>query len=172
MAVFTPVASLATGDDLPVTSFDAVAQNTLFNYQTPYLSCFDNVGTTLTSGVAASVNLGGTTRNAYGYILSGGEAIVPLAGAYFCGFCAQAVSGTGSAADIFVATATINGVTFAAGSTANTQMGTVLSSGTGIITANAGDGFGLTVSQNSGSTLTTTVSNTGTYLTLIFIGST
>ncbi len=171
MASYTNPILHATGDDLAVTDYNGVANNTTFLYQAPYCSYYNRSSTSVTTTTFTQVSLGGTTASGYGFSVSSNNAIVPLTGTYHVDF-SVGIAELRNDVTVIISALYQNGTSVANGSTAafnNVYYSS--SAGSTTIKCTAGDTLGLWVTQTSGGTFGTVNDALQTYLAAFFVGS-
>ena len=166
MASYTAPISHATADDLAVTDWNAVANNTVFLYQKPACNFYNSVATPCTNNTLTQITLGGTAVNVYGFSVSSNNVILPLTGTYN-------VTGTvwmAGASGFLDCLISLNGSTVLQGR--NTLTSSFVSvSASGIISATSGSTIGLFTTQASGGTVSTANGQNFTNISIEFIGS-
>lgn len=161
----------AVGDVLATTDWNGLANNTVFLYQAPYSLIFNSVTTSLTNGVHAQITLGGLTASGYGFSVASNNAVVPLAGIYFCSFSVELSSSVGSGNNELIPAVKQNGTGAINGSVTATYANNPGAAGSGLLKCSAGDTLGLDAIQTSGSTMSTTTGASATFMHTFFVGS-
>lgn len=161
----------ATGDAFSVNDNNTIANDLTFLYQAPYAMYFGSAGTVATTSTLTQITLGGTTASNYGFSISGNNAIVPLTGIYSVQFAVSGAAAAGAVANEYASSIQLNGTQVISGIAPPTAVVNPTSGGSGLLKASAGSTVGLFLFQASGSTLTTSVGASGTYLHLFFMGS-
>ncbi len=99
MASYTSPILHATGDDLAVSDYNAVANNTTFLYQAPYIHCTTNSTQSITANTSTQVVNLAIDYSGYGWSLASNYIVVPLTGIYMVSAVSTYVIG-GSAAQV------------------------------------------------------------------------
>ena len=85
MASYTNPILHATGDDLAVTDWNAVANNTTFLYRAPYILAYASITQSTANNTTSSINLNTFVASGYGFTISSNNVVVPLTGVYTIG---------------------------------------------------------------------------------------
>lgn len=178
MAVWIPPATIPTGNPLPSSAWNNLAEDTLFLYQAPFLSITPSaafpIGTGGYTPVGDSAIPMNTTFSNYGWTVTGGAtAVCPLSGVYH--FSLRVGFGNADAGGGFCLLFH-NGQSIIFGSTTllfPTFPGGIVSQsvGSGILPCNAGDTFFLAALQNSGGDVNLAPGSAQTALEAFFVGS-
>ena len=156
-----------TGDIFSVSDNNILANNETFLYQRPYATLFNSSATSIPDSADTQVTLGGGT-SAYGFTVSGNNAILPLDGSYQI-TCSVAM---GIATGPLKSSAWIEGTPALQGSTVDLSLPYQPQSvGGGIVVASAGDTVGLYAYQNSGGSQNTLDGFQYTYLHIAYLGA-
>ena len=170
MASYTNPILHATGDDLDVTDYNAVANNTTFLYQTPYALIYQTNASSVPEATGTQVSLGGVSAMNYGWSVSSNNLVVPLTGIYNVIGTVTMQTSTGSpkcfAFIYHNGTETLQGSTGIFDSTVNT-----VTNANGLVSCTAGDTLGLWVYQTAAGPLATVTGSSNTYLHAFFVGS-
>lgn len=166
MASFTAPTIHVTGDDLPVTDYNAVANNTTFLYQAPYAYAYNSGNVSVPDITATKITLDTFLFSGYGWSISSNNLIVPLTGIYQTSSAVFLSTGTG----FVIVYLSLNGSTSLASVVQTTASGATAAV-SGLVKCTAGDALSLVTQQSSGSE-TTLVSAVGlTFLNVSFVGS-
>jgi hypothetical protein len=95
MASWTTPVTHSEGEDLAVTDWNGVANNTTFLYQAPYIMAYNSSSTSLTNSTNVQLTLGGLTASGYGWTVSSNNIVPPLTGIYSIAFSVQGAQGSG-----------------------------------------------------------------------------
>lgn len=169
MAVWLPPTTYSTGNPLPATSWNVVANDVLFLYQAPYAISGNTTPTSLVANTGTTIPITTVTSN-YGFSISSGGFEIPINGVYHADFsCADGDTGSGIITPIL----SVNGgvVLFGQGGVnGNTGFGAT-GHGSGTISVMAGEIVVLGAIQTNGATQTSISNPLVTFLHLYFVGS-